>query len=277
MGTTTGPSAEVQHKGSPELLSRASRRLSWQDEVVPSSGNQTASVLSEQLVRADNAEKNSNIGSIPSAVGHTSLASKLARKAPFLAAGERPPLPGRKRLSSYTSEPPETLLLMRQWAREEEQHLLNQCADTSDGSEHSAGGEGGSQAAQPAITRAAAGPPAYVHPMAGSETRDTEAASQYSTPRNTPFLQPAKTWGSPPKVGVAVPKVADNQLGRQLGWRLLSEPAEGSPGVSNHPTAGDLITGRLQKGAAGGFRVEPLPPDVAGQLLQMDAQMTKMR
>lgn len=118
---------------------------------------------------------------------------------------------------SFPVQPPETLLLMRQWAREEEQHLLNQCADTSDGSEHSAGGEGGSQAAQPAITRAAAGPPAYVHPMAGSETRDTEAASQYSTPRNTPFLQPAKTWGSPPKVGVAVPKVADNQLGRQLG------------------------------------------------------------
>lgn len=214
------------------------------------------------------------------------------------------PITTNRALGTYITEPPSTLALLRQYA--EEQLVLQEQAEAA----CSGGGGGGGHARTPSLAEMLS-QPLELGPSSADRQRSASPAVDAAlaaatlaqagsgggdgasslhlpdtfTPRadlrtfsslQTDSLAPSSPQATS-KVGPSAEQMARTEsadrtgLRRRLGVQLLADPLAEERGVHNHRAAGDLFLSPPTRAGAGGFKVRPLPPDAAREVLALDS------
>ncbi|KAL4438254.1 hypothetical protein ABPG77_010615 [Micractinium sp. CCAP 211/92] len=224
---------------------------------------------------------------------------------PRSAAMEEMPMSTNRALHTYITEPPATLELLRQYA--EEQLVLQDQAEAAGGG---GGGVSNGHARAPSLTELLSQPMELSlappgRPRSASPFLDGAAAADlpglasngasngvltqqlpeafmpradlrtFSTLKRDSLAPPSPQ--ATPKAAPAAARMArvDSGAGtglrRRLGVQLLADPQAEERGVHNHRAAGDLFLSPIVKADADGFRLRPLPPDQAREVLSLDS------
>ncbi|KAL4448407.1 hypothetical protein ABPG75_005626 [Micractinium tetrahymenae] len=219
------------------------------------------------------------------------------------------PITTNRALATYITEPPATMALLRQYA--EEQLVLQEQAEAAAAAGGGGGGGGHAhtpsltelltqplelkpspadrqRSASPALDAVAAagtlgqagggggggsgGPSPLQLPEAFTPCADLRTFSTL----NRDSLAPPSPQATPKAASAnakltSLESAAGTGLRRRLGVQLLADPLAEERGVHNHRAAGDLFLAPSAHAATGGFKVRPLPPDMAREVLSLDS------